>query len=167
MRRLFVTLALVFASVAAYAGGISNYKELLAFAQAVNKGADLSPWQNKDGEVCLTADIDMKKGKKYPSVEVFRGVFDGGGHKLYNWDSRTPLFKELDATAVVKNIVVDASCQMVAKVGVNTEDIMLAFIAHVNKGMVLNCQNYASIDCSGIEATKIIRGFSPVQKDHL
>lgn len=156
MRRLFISLALIFATVVAYAGGISNYKELLAFAQTANKGGNLSAWQNSEGEVCLTADIDMKKGKKFPSVEVFRGVFDGCGHKLYNWDSRTPLFKELDATAVVKNLVIDASCKIDAKVGLNTEDIKLAFVALVNKGMVLNCQNYAPIECSGIETNKNI-----------
>ena len=138
----------------AYAGGISNYKELLAFAQAANKGADLSPWQNEKGEVCLTADIDMKKGKKYPSVLMFRGVFDGCGYKFYNWDSRTPLFKEIDASGVVKNVVIDASCQLIAKVGLNTEDIKLAYIAHLNRGKILNCQNYGSVDCSGFEVTK-------------
>ena len=73
MRKLFLSLILSLVVFAASAAGISNYKELLAFAKAVNKEADISMWQNEKGEVCLTADIDMKKGKKFPTINTFNG----------------------------------------------------------------------------------------------
>ena len=77
MKKLFLSLILSLFVFVANAGGISNYKELLAFAKAVNKEADISMWQNEKGVVCLTADIDMKKGKKFPSIKLYNGVFDG------------------------------------------------------------------------------------------
>ena len=46
MKRFFLSLILSLFVFAAYAEGISNYKELLAFAKAVNKEADISAWQN-------------------------------------------------------------------------------------------------------------------------
>ena len=89
MRKLFLSLILsLFVFVAASAEAISNYKELLAFAKAMNKEADISMWLNDKGEVCLDADIDMKKGKKFPGIDTFKGVFDGCGHKLYNWETK-------------------------------------------------------------------------------
>ena len=71
MRKLILSLILSLCAFFAYAEGISNYKELLAFAKAVNKEADISAWQNEKGVVCLKADIDMKKGKKFPTMKVF------------------------------------------------------------------------------------------------
>ena len=56
MRKLFLSLILSLFVFLAYAEGISNYKELLTFAKAVNKGADISMWQNEKGHVCLDAD---------------------------------------------------------------------------------------------------------------
>ena len=73
MKRFFLSLILSLFVFFAYAEGISNYMELLAFPKAVNKEADLSAWQNEKGVVCLKADIDMKKGKKFPTMEVFKG----------------------------------------------------------------------------------------------
>ena len=40
MRKLFLSLVLSLLVFCAYAEGISNYKELLAFAKAVNKEAE-------------------------------------------------------------------------------------------------------------------------------
>ena len=92
MKKLFLSLILSLFVFVAYAEGISNYKELLAFAKALNKEADISAWQNEKGVVCLKADIDMKKGKKFPTIKVFKGKFDGCGHKLYNWSAKSSLF---------------------------------------------------------------------------
>ena len=58
MKKLFLSLVLSLFVFLAYAEGISNYKEFVAFAKAVNKEADLSQWQNGKGVVCLKADID-------------------------------------------------------------------------------------------------------------
>ena len=69
MRKLFLSSILSLVVFVASAAGISNYKELVAFAKAVNKEADISMWQDEKGVVCLNADIDMKKGKKFPTIK--------------------------------------------------------------------------------------------------
>ena len=128
MRKLFLSLILSLVVFAASAAGISNYKELLAFAKAVNKEADISMWQNEKGVVCLTADIDMKKGKKFPTIALYKGKFDGCGHKLYNWTTKTPLFGTLETNAVVQNLTIDATCHLSAKISANEEYEYVSYI---------------------------------------
>ena len=140
----------------ASAAGISNYKELLAFAKAVNKEADISMWQNADGVVCLSADIDMKKGKKFPTIKVWKGKFDGCGHTLYNWQAKSSLFGTLEATAVVENIVIDSSCKLSVTTSVNEENEYVAFIAKINRGKIANCINHGVVEHIGEEANKEI-----------
>ena len=156
MRKLFLSLILSLFVLFAYAEGISNYKELLAFAKAVNKEADISMWQNEKGEVCLKADIDMKKGKKFPTMAVFNGVFDGCGHKLYNWSAKSSLFGTLETKAEVRNIVIDASCHLEVKTSYNEAHEYVAYIAKINKGRILNCVNHGSVEHIGDEANKEI-----------
>ena len=129
MRKLFLSLVLSLMVFVAYAEGISNYKELLAFAKAVNKEADLSPWLNEKGEVCLKADIDMKKGKKFPTIEVLKVTFDGCGYKLYNWNTKTSLFNKVDATAAVKNLTIDPTCRLSVKTAMNESSEYISFIS--------------------------------------
>ena len=154
MRKLFLSLILSFVVFVASAAGISNYKELLAFAKAVNKEADISAWQNEKGEVCITADIDMTKGKKFPTIKVYNGVFDGGGHKLYNWDAKKPLFDTLATKAVVRNLIIDASCKLEVTTSLNETLEYVAYIAKINKGMVENCINHGSVEHNGEESNK-------------
>lgn len=156
MKRFFLSLILSLFVFAAYAEGISNYKELLAFAKAVNKEADISAWQNEKGVVCLDADIDMKKGKKFPTIKVFKGKFDGCGHKLYNWNTKTSLFGTLEPTAVLENLVVDASCKLTVKTSYNEENEYISFLVKVNRGKIQNCVNHGTIEHVGEEAFKAI-----------
>lgn len=156
MKRVFLSLILSLMVFVASAAGISNYKELLTFAKAVNKGADISMWQNEKGVVCLTADIDMKKGKKFPTIAVFNGKFDGCGHKLYNWNTKSSLFGTLETKAVVKNIIIDASCNLEVTTSLNDEFEYVAYIAKINKGYIVNCVNNGSIQHNGEEANKEI-----------
>ena len=156
MKKLFISLILSLFVFVANAGGISNYKELLAFAKAVNKEADISMWQNEKGVVCLTADIDMKKGKKFPSIKLYNGVFDGCGHKLYNWNATSPLFEVLESSALVRNIVIDASCSMSIRTIMNDENVLVAYIAHVNKGSIRNCINHGVVEYVGEESMKSV-----------
>ena len=156
MRKLFLSLVLSFMVLCAYAEGISNYKELLAFAKAVNKEADLSTWLNDKGEVCLKADIDMKKGKKFPTIDVLKVTFDGCGHKLYNWTTKTPLFNKIEPNAAVKNLTIDSSCRLSAKTAMNDATHCVSFIAKVNRGYIVNCVNNGSIEHIGDEAYKTI-----------
>ena len=157
MRKLFLSLLLsLFVFVAASAEAISNYKELLAFAKAVNNEADISMWLNEKGEVCLDADIDMKKGKKFPTIETFKGVFDGCGHKLYNWNTKSSLFNKIEGSGVVKNLIIDGTCLLTVKTSYNEKTECVAYIAQVNRGKILNCVNKGHIDHTGDEANKQI-----------
>ena len=85
MKRLFSLLLLCLWSAVAFAGDIATAKDLVAFAAACNAGQSIERWQNADGAVCLAADIDMAKEKKFAGIEQFGGVFDGCGHSLLNW----------------------------------------------------------------------------------
>ena len=156
MRKLFLSLILSLAVFVASAAGISNYKELLAFAKAVNKEADISMWQNEKGVVCLTADIDMKKGKKFPTINVFKGKFDGCGHKLINWPAKAPLFGTLEPTAVVENLIIDSSCKLSVTTSANDENVYVAYIAKINRGKIANCVNHGVVEHIGEEANKEI-----------
>ena len=156
MRKLFLSLILSLFVFLAYAEGISNYKELLTFAKAVNKGADISMWQNEKGHVCLDADIDMTKGKKFPTIVTYNGVFDGCGHKLYNWSAKSSLFGTLETKAVVQNIIIDASCKLEVTTSLNDAHDYVAYIAKINRGKIANCINHGSVEHNGEEANKEI-----------
>lgn len=156
MKKLFLSLILSLFVFVAYAEGISNYKELLAFAKALNKEADISAWQNEKGVVCLKADIDMKKGKKFPTIKVFKGKFDGCGHKLYNWSAKSSLFGKLEPTGVVENIVIDGSCHLSAESSYNESNDLVTFLVQVNRGCIRNCVNHGTIEHIGDEAQKAI-----------
>ena len=79
LKRLLVFFVLLLSVVAVYAGGISNAKELVAFAKAANKGEDTSAWRNEKGHITLEGDIDMAKVKKWVPIKEFKGTFDGKG----------------------------------------------------------------------------------------
>ena len=154
MRKLFLSLVLSFLVLCAYAEGISNYKELLAFAKAVNKEADISAWLNDKGEVCLKADIDMKKGKKFPTINVLKVTFDGCGYKLYNWTTKSSLFNKVEPAGAVKNLTIDASCRLSVKTAMNEASECISFIAKVNRGHIVNCVSSGAIEHTGEEAYK-------------
>ena len=113
-------------------------------------------WQNEKGVVCLTADIDMKKGKKFPTIALYKGKFDGCGHKLYNWTTKTPLFGTLETNAVVQNLTIDATCHLSAKISANEEHEYVSYICKINKGQIFNCVNRGVIEVVGEEANKEI-----------
>ena len=128
----------------ASAEGISSAKDLVSFAAAANAGEDLNRWADRDGVVCLTADIDMSKVKDFVSIEQFDGIFDGCGHSLRNWKAASGLFGLVAERAVVRNLVIDASCSM--KCADNgREPFYAGFIADVNRGTLERCVNYGEI----------------------
>ena len=135
-------LVLLLSVIAVYAGGIHSAKELAAFAKAVNQGADISAWRNDQGAVCLEANIDMKKMKKWTPIKEFKGTFDGKGFALLNWKTKQGLFDLVAEGGVIKNLRIDASCSMNVP---TSEAVICGFIAHVNKGIIQNCENAGSI----------------------
>lgn len=144
LRRLSVLFTLLLTVIAVYAGGIGNAKELIAFAKAVNSGADISEWKDEKGVVCLECDIDMKKAKKLPVITTFKGVFDGKGYALKNWKAKDALIHELKAGGVVRNLRIDSSCSMKAVSG--SEEFIRGFIVNINCGTLRNCENYGTIE---------------------
>lgn len=98
---------------------ITTADELLQFAKGVNAGR-YKRFINDDGEVALGADIDMSSiewesitGLVNNEVNAgFDGIFNGNGFKITNWTSNKSLFATLARGGVVKNLVIDASCQL-------------------------------------------------------
>ena len=151
MKRISTLLILLLSVVAAYAGGIRSAKELVAFAEAINSGADISAWQNEKGVVCLESDVDMAKVKRWVPVKEFKGIFDGQGFALKNWKTQRGLFEVVADSAEVRNVRIDSSCSMnVALEG----EVIVGFIAHISKGRVDNCENCAPIFYKGVATDK-------------
>ena len=140
MKRLSMFLLLLLSVVAVYAGGIGNVKELIAFAHAVNGGAELTEWQDEKGVVCLECDIDMKKAKNLPIITAFAGVIDGKGYALKNWKAKNGLIRELKEGGEIRNLRIDSSCAM--KVRSGSEPLVCGFIVEINSGILRNCENY-------------------------
>ncbi|MBQ2703238.1 MAG: calcineurin-like phosphoesterase C-terminal domain-containing protein [Alistipes sp.] len=143
-RRLSLTFLLLLSVVAVYAGGIKDATELVAFVTAINGGQDISAYRNDKGEVCLEADIDMAKVKKFTSVKTFGGVFNGQGYALKNWKAQRGLFHEILEGGKVCNLRIDSSCEMKAQN--KGGEFFVGWIADINNGIVENCENHAPIN---------------------
>ena len=142
IKRLSLVVILLLSVFAVYADGIKNAKDLIAFAKAVNKEADISQWRNEKGHICLEADIDMSKVKKWTPIKEFKGTFDGKGHALLNWKTKSSLFDLLAEGGTICNLRIDGSCSMnVSPKG----EVIAGFITRVNKGTIYNCENNAPI----------------------
>ena len=143
MKKTVSILILLASCLLAHAGGIGSAKDLQAFIEACNKGQDIVAWCNADSVVVLTADIDLSKTRKMPQVASFSGQFDGQGFCLKGWKTTAGLFHLLTADAVVRNLVIDASCSM--NVDSKAAEVRAGFIADTNEGMIIDCVNRGSI----------------------
>ena len=114
IKRLSIFAILLLSVIAVYAGGIKDAQQLVAFVTAINEGGDYSAFKNDKGAVCLEADIDMSKVKKFQSIKSFGGTFDGQGFALKNWKAQNGLFHELLEDGKICNLRIDASCVMKA-----------------------------------------------------
>ena len=136
-------MVLLLSVFAVYAGGIKNAQDLMAFVSAINNGEDYSAYKNDKGEVCLEADIDMAKAKKFQSVKSFGGVFNGQGFALKNWKAQNGLFLELLEGGKICNLKIDASCVMKAQS--KGGEYNLGWIVGINSGTVENCENHGAL----------------------
>ncbi|MBP3534081.1 MAG: hypothetical protein J6J75_07245 [Alistipes sp.] len=120
---------------------ITDAAQLQAFLDAASAG-DYTNFKNENGEVLLGSDIDLT-GVTLKSATQFDGVFNGQGYALKNWKSDgTALFAQVNAGAVVKNIMIDESCEM----NVSTTNAgNKGFIANYNLGTISGCANDAPI----------------------
>ena len=143
IKRLSLFFVLLLSVIAVYAGSIKNAQELTAFVNAINKGEDISAFKNDKGEVCLEADIDMAKVKKFASIKTFGGVFNGQGYALKNWKAQSGLFHEILEGGKVCNLRIDASCVMKAQS--KGGEYFLGWIANINNGTIENCENHGAL----------------------
>ena len=143
IKRLSLFLVLLLSVVAVYAGGIKNAQEMMTFVAAINKGEDYSAFKNEKGEVCLEADIDMAKVKKFAPVKTFGGVFNGQGYALKNWKAQSGLFHEILEGGKVCNLRIDASCAM--KSQTKGGESFVGWIANINNGTIENCENHGAL----------------------
>ena len=140
-KRLMISLFVLLLSLSSWAQGIGNADEFVAFAQAVTKGEPTTCWRNDDGEVCLLADIDMAKVRKFRGIPEFKGVFNGNGFSIKNLKCTEPIFGRIEG-GTVRNLTIDASCSMKLTDG----DNLYGFIAGVNAGLIEDCVNYGKIE---------------------
>lgn len=107
-----------------------------SFAAAVN-GGDWSDWKDPDtGEATIAANI-ISAGD-LTQIESWDGVLNGGGYSVTRNSISRPLFKEIAADAVVKNLRLG---------GIRTEpgENSCAVLAATNLGTVENCENQAGL----------------------
>ena len=130
----------------------------MSYPLTITKADDFVKWINEMAGLCepsdvttLAADIDLT-GKEIISVPVFNGQFDGAGKTIKGLSA--PLFTELGETAVVKNVVVDATSALNWNEAI--PDMMgYAFIACKSSGKILNCSVAGSIKVKSGEAERI------------
>ena len=136
---------------------IASAQDLVAFANAYNAGdyAEVEPLN-----VVLTNDIvfDDATNAAWTPIGVpaladgevdnyFGGCVDGQGFSIKNWNSTRPLFAYTDASAVIENITIDASCTLTANYadGVNYYG---AFVGY-HRGTLVNCHVNANLVATG------------------
>ena len=116
--------------------GILNVEDYKAFANAVNNG-DYSAFVGEDGEVNLLADITLESGNFTYVSAVFNGKFDGNGHTLTSPSRTLPLFAEIGAQGVVKNLKTAGTFTSFA----NTSYCGASSFAKINYGLIDGCTN--------------------------
>ena len=134
---------------------IEDAEDLIAFSDAVNNGNYFT-----DVYFRQTADIDLEECENFvpigsfDSTYMFRGIYDGGGHRIYNLKINA---NQLDSEFVglfgrLGGIVMNLGIESGRIYG----DYVGAFAAadSSNEAMIVNCYNradlYAIIRCGGI-----------------
>lgn len=125
------------ASLRVAAPGIYNTAGFTSFAKAVNKGK-YSRFIGDDGEVNLYADITS--ATSFPNIEKFDGTFDGNGHMIKINGKIRPLFQNLLANGVIKNLTTAGTYTELEAQGEGS----FANFARVNLGTIENCVNNTS-----------------------
>ena len=125
---------------------IMTANDFVDFIALVNGDAGYDKWVNSDGEVKLGADIDLT-GVNLKQIKSFGGKFNGQGFALKNWKTTLPLFGEIVAGGVVKNLVIDSSCCLTPDMAdANTH---VGVIAGILRGLLDGCVNNSDITITG------------------
>ena len=131
---------------------ISNAEELVAFAQAYNRGDFVG---REDLVVTLIDDIDFSEGSANSDFTAtrgigtkkgdfdteadnyFYGVFNGAGHTISNYAANVPLFKYTRSATVIENFTMDNSCSLSFTQPSDAEGDFGAVVGY-HKGLVKN-----------------------------
>ena len=144
MKRLVFILCMMFWAFVSGAQGIRTAADLIALSDAMTNGKPIDQWRNEDGYVCLEADIDMAKVKKFEPIPFWREVFDGNGYEIRNWKAKNSLFHHILPGGVVRNLTIAESCSMKTGIPVDQE-CYVGFISNINNGLIENCVNKGDI----------------------
>lgn len=125
---------------------IMTANDFVDFIALVNGDAGYDKWVNSDGEVKLGADIDLT-GITLPQIAPFAGTFNGQGFALKNLHLTLPLFKEILAEGVLKNLVIDQSCSLTPDL--TSSNVSVGVIVGVGRGLVEGCVNNADVTING------------------
>ena len=133
MKRLVFILCMMFWAFVSGAQGIRTAADLIALSDAMTNGKPIDQWRNEDGYVCLEADIDMAKVKKFEPIPFWREVFDGNGYEIRNWKAKNSLFHHILPGGVVRNLTIAESCSMKTGIPVDQE-CYVGFISNISIG---------------------------------
>ena len=125
---------------------IMSAADFVDFVTLVNGKKPYDKWVNADGEVKLGADIDLK-GITLPQIASFAGKFNGQGFALKNLHLTLPVFKEILAEGVLKNLVIDQSCSLTPDL--TSSNVSVGVIVGVGRGLVEGCVNNANVTING------------------
>lgn len=147
---------------------LNSAEALVAFAAAVNAGADLAAFDpDGDGVFTLEADIDMKGVAWTPigtatysltpdKAKMFRGVFDGANHKIDNLKVTLEASAAAQTTAglfgsvyasTIKNLVIGEGCEFVSTTA--NEGLIGSIAGFSMNSTIENCKSYATLSYDG------------------
>lgn len=111
---------------------IASAEELMELAE----NCHIDEW-SENKLVILTADIDLA-GSDFANIPVFKGVFDGSGHKITNYCYEgngyvTGFFRYIEEGGIVKNLYLTGSV-------ISTDDKQcVGALCGINKGTISGC----------------------------
>lgn len=147
---------------------LNSAEALVAFAAAVNAGADLAAFDpDGDGVFTLETDIDMKGVAWTPigtatysltpdKAKMFRGVFDGANHKIDNLKVTLEASAAAQTTAglfgsvyasTIKNLVMGEGCEFVSNAA--NEGLLGSIAGFTMNTTIENCKSYATVKYDG------------------
>ena len=130
---------------------ISNYEDLVEFAQVVNGNEDEGIAPNPTAHAILRRDITANGSTWEPiansSDRPFAGTFDGRGHKITGLDNSEAGNK--DNSGLFGFIGEGGSVENVRLESANLKGSNIGGIAHENNGTIQNCSFDGSIESGG------------------
>ena len=140
---------------------ITDIESWELFAAAANAG-DWSEWANRNGEVNLLGNISVA-GDITP-IESWDGIFKGNGFTISRGKANTPIFKTIEAGAVVKDLVVGGKCEELPDDShqFRVYDVSTAYfiapLAYTNYGTISGCIGKVDFNMNNINSILYMGG---------